>query len=186
MKTYIAHLRSVSLYSQSKYLTEPKLEREQPDAYEERCWHLRMDRDKEGRIFIPAMAFKRSFESGAQYANIKIKGSGKATYTKKIVAGIMINENLVTNKTVNDIIKETFLVPADGKPGSKGPRVIKHFPAISDWEGKLTIYVLDDIITKEILSRVIEEAGKFVGVGRFRPQNGGYYGRYELVSLDEA
>lgn len=72
---------------------------------------------------------------------------------------------------------------ADGKRGS-GTRVPRTFPVIRQWHGKALFYVLDETITREVFQRYLEEAGKFIGVGRFRPRNGGFYGRFEVKSLD--
>jgi hypothetical protein len=30
---------------------------------------------------------------------------------------------------------------------------------------------------------MLEEAGKFIGLGRFRPQNGGFYGRFAVAKV---
>jgi hypothetical protein len=38
--------------------------------------------------------------------------------------------------------------------------------------------IFDDTITKEVFERHLTEAGRFVGIGRFRPENGGIYGRF--------
>ena len=31
---------------------------------------------------------------------------------------------------------------------------------------------------------ILREAGKFIGIGRFRPRNNGYYGRFDVESVD--
>jgi len=62
---------------------------------------------------------------------------------------------------------------------------MKCFPVIPRWEGKVEIHVLDDTITSEVLEDHLVQAGQFVGVGSFRPQNRGLFGRFKLVSLKE-
>ena len=48
----------------------------------------------------------------------------------------------------------------------------------------LTFLVLDEKVTKDIFARVLELAGSLVGIGRFRPQNRGYYGRFQVNSME--
>jgi len=63
----------------------------------------------------------------------------------------------------------------------------KRFPIIKNWSGIFTIYVLDDIITKDVLERHLVDAGNVIGIGRFSPRNNGYYGRFdaEILSWEE-
>ena len=75
-----------------------------------------------------------------------------------------------------------LFVPADGKRGS-GKRVDKCFPVISSWESDVIFYVLDETITESVFRQHLEEAGKFIGVGFFRPRNNGFYGRFEVVNM---
>jgi hypothetical protein len=38
-------------------------------------------------------------------------------------------------------------------------------------------------VPTEIFERCLKEAGNLIGVGRFRPQNGGYFGRFTVKSI---
>ena len=48
---------------------------------------------------------------------------------------------------------------------------------------EVSYYILDDTITEPVFEQVIHESGNFIGIGRFRPENGGYYGRYVVDSI---
>ena len=61
--------------------------------------------------------------------------------------------------------------------------VIRHFPHYAKWSGTLRVHILDDTITKDIFEKVAREAGNFVGIGQFRPEKGGYFGRFEVKSI---
>jgi hypothetical protein len=56
-------------------------------------------------------------------------------------------------------------------------------PIILNWSGDVTYHVLDDTISKDAFAKHLTEAGNFIGVGRFRPENGGYYGRYKVNTI---
>lgn len=61
----------------------------------------------------------------------------------------------------------------------------KCFPVIPSWAGEITIYILDDTITLPVLEHHLREAGKFIGVGRWRARNNGLYGRFDVLSIKE-
>lgn len=54
---------------------------------------------------------------------------------------------------------------------------------IESWCGLITIHVLDDTITEDVLEDHLKQAGQFIGIGRFRPRNNGYYGRFKVKSI---
>jgi len=61
--------------------------------------------------------------------------------------------------------------------------VLKNFGVIQQWQGDVVFHILDDIITEDIFRQVLEAAGNVIGIGRWRPRNGGLYGRFEIVKL---
>ena len=179
-----AQLKSVSPYSQSKHYDVPKLnDEESPRDYEHRTWRERCHRDhKTKKVLIPPMAFKKALEEGAKHANMKIEGEGQAKYTKHFERGVAVLTPVVLSVKVDDVEGEWLFVPSNGVTGA-GKRVSKCFPLIPEWEGTVVFHILDDKITEAIFKRALEAAGKFIGIGRFRPINRGYYGRFEVVSI---
>lgn len=184
MKTYRVKLKSLSPYSQSKHYNVPKLEKELADAYERRTWMNRMHVDEHGEVFIPPMAFKNCLSEAAKFLGIQIPGKGKSNYTKHFEAGVMVVDPVPIHVKANKVQPEELFVPSDGKRGG-GSRVIKLFPNIPSWEGEVEIHVLDETITKEVLMQHLEEAGKLIGIGRFRPRNNGFYGRFKVEKVQE-
>lgn len=178
MKLAIATLKSISPYSQSQFVDVPKLEKEGADDYEMRTWRERCHATKDGNVFIPPMAFKKSLETAARFLSMSIKGKGKSTYTKHFKAGVLVTDGLVLSEKKDTIEGEVFFVDAQGKAG--GSRVKRKFPVIRDWDGVVTFYVLDETITKDVFEAHLKEAGNFIGIGRFRPENGGFYGRFSV------
>lgn len=185
MHTFIATLKSVSPYSQSRHLfgfvKDPK---ETSEDFEKRIWRERVHADKDGNIFIPPMAFKNCMSDAASFLSKQISGQGKATYTKHIEAGIIVANTLTLPYKKDKVEGEWLHVPSDGRRGGS-KRVMKCFPLMPQWEGDITFYVLDDLITFDIFKEHLEEAGKFIGIGRFRPRRNGYYGRFEVLNIKE-
>lgn len=182
MKVAVAHLKSVSPYSMSRYHDEPKLDKEAADDHEKRTWRERSHYLDDGRIFIPPMMFKKALETAASFLSTKIPGRRNATYTKHFKAGILVQDALVLNVKKDDVPGEWLFMNADGKPGS-GTRVKRCFPVVHDWEGDVKFFVLDETITKDIFEKTLQEAGNFIGIGRFRPAVGGFYGRFTVEKV---
>lgn len=182
MRTAIVELESVSPYSQSKFYQTEKLAKERPDDYERRTWRDRLHVNDDGFVFIPPMSFKNCLSAIAKYLSIQIPGKGKSTFTKHIEAGILVTDPLILPVKRDDVAGEWFFVPADGRRGS-GKRVMKRFPVIPSWKGQVIFYVLDDTVTSDVFVQHLEEAGKFIGIGRFRPQNNGFYGRFRINDI---
>ena len=184
MRTIIAHLKSVSPYSQSRHYEVEKLPKEGPDKFEERTWRERMHANEQGFVYIPPMAFKNCLSEIAKFLGEQIPGKGKATYTKHFEAGVLVMDPILLPIKKADVPGEWLFVPADGKRGS-GKRVKKCFPIIHEWSGDLTAYILDETITLDVFEKHLREAGNFIGIGRFRPRNNGFYGRFKVESVKE-
>lgn len=184
MKTAIVKLKSASTYSQSRYHNTPKDNKETNDAHEERTWRNKAHVNKDGDLFIPPMAFKRALDEAAKRNGKQIPGKGKSTYTKHFVSGVMVTEEVILGKADDLIVKRSTLCDSTGKKGaSGGTSVVRHFPDVPQWEGEVVFYILNDVITEDVFMEFLEEAGKFVGIGTFRPENGGYYGRFSVESV---
>lgn len=182
MKTAIVTIKGVSPYSQSKHYTTDKLPKEIPRDYEARTWRDRLHALDDGSIFIPPMSFKNCLSEAAKFLSIQIPGKGKSTYTKHIEAGVLVTDPLVLGIKKDDVPGEWLFVPSDGIRGS-GKRVDKCFPVIHQWGGDVTFYILDETVTEDVFKNILEQAGKFIGIGRFRPRNNGFYGRFTVESV---
>jgi hypothetical protein len=189
MKICNAYLKSATPYSQSRIPQTPKLDKETHEDYEKRTWREKAHADGAGRVYIPAMAFKQAIDKAASMLGIQIPGRGKATYTKHFLAGCIVENDIhITENGKKPILKdevapERIYANADGKRGS-GKRVWRVFPTVPKWEGVARFVIFDDAITKDVFEKHLSEAGKYVGVGRFRAENGGLYGRFSVERFE--
>lgn len=182
MKTATVTLKSVSPYSQSKHHGTPKLDREIFKDYEKRVWRERLHVNDAGQVFIPPMAFKNALSEAAKFMSVQIAGKGKSTYTKHIEAGVLVVDGLTLPLKKEDVPGEWLFLPADGIRGS-GKRVDKCYPVIREWGGEVTFYILDEIVTEDVFTDHLKAAGNFIGIGRFRPRNNGFYGRFSVEKV---
>lgn len=99
-------------------------------------------------------------------------------------------------RVVDDTI--TLLDPDTGKPckswevdsrsvvipSTKG-RVMRHRPRFDRWGAKFMLEIEDDVIDAETVHQLLNEAGLRVGIGDFRPEKRGPFGRFMVVSFKE-
>ena len=182
-----AEIEGVSPYSQSRHHASPALEKEGKDAYARRTWREFAHYDRDGNVILPPMAMKNCLAESAKFLSLQIPGKGKATYTKHFEAGVLVTDPAKIGINKADLSEEKFMdtlfLPSDGKRGS-GSRVMKYFPRFDEWSARVQFHVFDDVITEDVFQYILEQAGQFIGVGRFRPRQNGFYGRFMVKSLE--
>ena len=183
MKIAKVKFTGVSPYSQGRYHGAEKLNKETHADYEKRTWREKMHSDENGNVFIPPMAFKNCLSECAKYLSVQISGKGKATYTKHFEAGVLVTEPVVLDVKKDEVPPQWLHLPSTGQRGGT-TRVEKCFPLIKEWAGTVEFYIFDDTVTTEVFESHINQAGQFIGLGRFRPRNNGYYGRFKIDSIE--
>jgi len=183
MKTAKCKIKGISPYSQSSFYKCDKLEKESAADFEASTWRERLHVDDKENVFIPPMAFKNCLSEAAKYLSIQIPGKGKSTYTKHFEAGVLVIEPMILAVKKSEVQGEWLFVPADGRRGGS-KRVEKCFPVIHKWEGEIEFMIVDETVTRDVFRKVLDEAGRFIGIGRFRPRNNGYYGRFIVEAMD--
>ena len=184
MKTVYATIEGVSPYSQSKAIQSVKNTGEGHDDFELRTWKERLHVNDAGNVFIPPMAIKNMLSDCARFLSETVSGKGKSTWTKHFEAGIMVIQPADIGVKADSVIGERLFVPSDGKKGG-GTRVWKTFPLIKAWKAELEIILLDPMLIDkpQKVEEYLGHAGKFIGLGRFRPRNGGFYGRFKVINF---
>lgn len=180
MRKAIVSIEGAAPLSWSRYLNYEKEEGEDNRDMEERIWQDRFHADAKGQLIVPPMAIKNSLVDVAQYLGEKIEGQGNKTWTDKFRAGILVFDPMGLGVTKKDLEPEWVLVPGSPGKGKRGtgPRVEKCFPRLLQWSGEIVVYLADEIITQKKFDEYLKAVGQFVGWGRFRVINGGYYGRF--------
>ena len=175
-------LESTSPYSCSRMHGVAKLAKESHDAYDQRTWRDKAHYNSDGKVIIPRMSIKFSLVGGAAYLGERVQGKNMKTWTQYFTSAIHIMDDIVLPQKREDVQSITLYCHANGNRRS-GKRVARTFPLILSWAATVQINVLDETITEDIFGRVLEHAGAFIGIGRFRPENGGYNGRYVVRKI---
>jgi hypothetical protein len=148
------------------------IEREGLNTDEEKTALFHSYITEDGDFYIPSEHFKQSFVKGGGFVKGKV---GNATRSmKNIVAGMwMIKceripfrrfDEVDTRSAVNNNVKA---------------RVIVHRPKWIEWGCEFTLVIDDDgLLTTPIITSIISYAGRFLGVGSYRPEHTGEFGRF--------
>ena len=182
------HLESIpgSPYSQARNMA-PKCSIARPTRTTTRTWREKCTVDARGQVAIPSMAMKQCIDTAAYKLGIKVPNRRGATYKNFFASGFFANSDVpIANGkalTKADAVMVSINANADGVRGS-GKRVRRRFPEFAKWAGVAEFTITDDIITPEIFETHVKASGLIVGVGRFRPENGGRNGRFRAVKFE--
>lgn len=189
MKICRAHLENVpgSPYSQSALHEEPKRDREGWDDYDERTWRSKCTTNEKGVVCIPAMALKQCIDLAAQKIGEKVPGRRGATYKSFFTSGVICNADVQLSNgeplKAADAAMVKINANSDGRRGS-GKRVKRRFPVFDKWHGVAEFTVIDDIVTRAVFEHHLKTGGMIVGIGRYRPENGGSNGRFRVTKFE--
>jgi len=131
-------------------------------------------RNEEGEICVPGEYIRQSIIAAAKYK--QDPRSPRKSAMDLFKAGIIVNEKLISLGVLKWDYVDTRRVVVQ-KAGINRSR-----PAMNvGWEVSCTISsLLPEYITRELLYDVLDQAGKFCGIGDFRPT----FGRYKIVKWE--
>lgn len=131
------------------------------------------------KIMLPSVYIKNSLvEAGKQF---KIVGKGKSTYSKLIASTIEINPFMI------DFISakyEIFRISAVN-PMTKG-RMMTERPKFNKWSAEFELILNDKSIEISVINEILEHAGKYVGIGDWRPQTKGMFGKFMITLFEKS
>lgn len=182
-KGHIVRFRLVgqSPLSFNKYVSPdefPKLEGENAQDWGMRIWQEKAHYDHEGQVKLPSMMLKNALVNAGKYRGEQVPGKGKKTFTKFIMAAVVLPDDLavsipgVGRANRDNLQYETVL------SGNKDKKIPAKFPILNNWEADGYCWILDDTIKEEVFKRHLQTAGMFIGLGKFRIGEGGCYGRF--------
>lgn len=183
IRTATVTITGISPLSQSHPQPEAKLPGENHDAFDERTWRSKLNTSAAGTIIIPPHGMHQAIAAAAKYSGKQIPGQGKKTWTAKFTTGLAFLDEIDTGIPADAAQCIVISANADGVRGS-GKRVTRRFPIVYQWSSTFDVTVLDPIITDAVFAEMLEIAGMFIGVGRFRPEKGGQNGRFKIDAIE--
>jgi len=127
-------------------------------------------------LYIPGVAFQRCLVAAAVYS----KGRGRASLQKPVAASVLVEpERAGLGVKDYNIDSRPVVIRA-----TKG-RIIRHRPRLETWSATFTITYDDELLTKDQLRQVVDDAGARVGLLDFRPEKKGPFGRFTVTHWEE-
>ena len=128
----------------------------------------RLIKNDDGIICQPALHFEASMiKSAAEHKFI-----GRKTYKDLFKASVFVMPELIPHKIQEYAIDKQPVVISKA-------RIMRCRPRFDKWELDFTIIVHDDRIDPLKVEQILENAGKYHGVGDFRPR----FGLFEIASF---
>lgn len=129
------------------------------------------------KCYLPSEHIRGSLINAGAFMKAKVGNSRKSM--KNIVAAMF------------DVVPEKIYLPEFDEIDKRSAvnrnvkaRIITVRPKWNNLDVEFTLMVDNDTITKKTVEELFEYAGKYVGIGSFRPTNNGKFGRYEIVKLE--
>jgi hypothetical protein len=69
-------------------------------------------------------------------------------------------------------------------PATKG-RVMRYRPRFEQWGAKFMLHIDDELLSPEMAHQLLNEAGQSIGIGDFRPEKRGPFGRFRVTGWKE-
>lgn len=135
------------------------------------------------QLAVPGAAFSRLMrEAGGAH---KIKGSRKAV--KYLVPAAVIVLDELPGIFLHDRKTPVVDFEVDSRPvvipATKG-RVMRHRARFNEWSVKFSMRINETILAEALVRQILAEGGEQIGIGDFRPEKGGPFGTFALVSWD--
>ena len=178
-------LESITPLSWSRYLEDARKPGESHDDCDERTWRDKIWATKDGDVYIPGICIHKAIVAAAGKAALGAPGKGQRKIKGYLESGIMVPDDMLLGVKVDEMQSVRLHVPSDGKKGG-GTRVPRRFPLIDAWTGEGTILVLDDYLVAHtpLIKEAFEYAGVINGLGRWRPQREGQFGRFKVTRFE--
>ena len=131
--------------------------------------------NKNGNLVQPSTHLIGSLKKAG--ARFQIPGQGKLTYKNLMCSGgVFIDPDMIPHE-----IQEWEI---DRRPVVIGSaRIVRSRPILKKWALSFTVEYDEDEVPKQALKEIFEYAGRRVGIGDFRPEKGGPFGRFMITEF---
>lgn len=131
-----------------------------------------------GKIYTPSTHLKGALINASK--QFKIRGKTRATYSKIVGASVDITPDAIVHKKQK---WEEFTVSAVN-PSTKGRMMVSR-PKMDEWELGFKITFPETDIPVEVMKNILDYAGQYVGIGDWRPDKKGKYGKFIVTKFEE-
>jgi hypothetical protein len=131
-------------------------------------------RMENGELFIPGVNVQRALISGAKYS----KGKGRSSLATVAAACLLITKEQLPLGCRKYVVDSRAVVV----PATKG-RIVRHRPRLDEWSLSFELEYDSDLMSRDQVEMIVRDTGRRVGLGDFRPENKGMFGRFDLIEI---
>lgn len=128
-------------------------------------------------LYMPGAMFKASMVTGA-----KLQRLGATFKRAVIVLEDQIPLQYEGPRELNALWENKDFVDVRSV-GVQSARLMRYRPKVRNWSATATVLFSPEMVEEADLLRALDNAGMFAGVGDFRPECGGNFGRYSVEVL---
>lgn len=139
-------------------------------------------RDPEGAVVIPQPNILRCFIDAGKY--FQYSGKSKITTIKSSIIPAVLE---VDGVYIPLLHKDPWTV--DSRPvriPATGGRILAHRPCFNDWRLELDMKLDTTGLDEGTMRSVIDKAGSAIGLGDFRPDCKGPFGKFKVVKWERS
>lgn len=134
--------------------------------------------DNEGRLYIPGPNIFAAIIAAGTFHKA---GKSKLTTMKTslVPAGVMVDDLVCL--LMNDVGEPLTEWEVDSRSvviPSTGGRIMAHRPRVDMWRATFTLDVDTSMFAPNLIRAVVDDAGKKIGLGDYRPARKGPFGRF--------
>jgi len=180
MKTYKVQIEGISPLLMNKPeeygFDEGWVQKKASNEYEKEAYK-KLYLDEDDKLCQPSAHIEQSLiEAGKK---IRVKGQGKATYSKLFGSMVSIPDMYLEHEIQDwEIFKQLVVIPS-----TKG-RVMRYRPMLKKWKLSFNVDIEEEIDIMAV-REALDIAGRYVGIGDWRPQKKGKFGKFHITSFQE-
>lgn len=182
MKTYNVTIRGVTpllMNRPSELIGDISKEKTQKQETTKLMASRKLYINDKGKLYQPSTHIKGALiEAGKDQ---KVVGKGKSTYSKIVGYAVEVEPYEILHKKQSWDVHSVLSV----NPSTKG-RNLLHRPILKEWELDFSVVFDDEQIPASILKDIFDRSGRFSGIGDWRPNKKGTFGKYQVTSWKES
>jgi len=130
---------------------------------------------KTGRLFLPGPNLFAAIIEAGKFHKI---GKNKVTTQKSslVPAGVVVTDMMISLGTKEFEVDSRRVV----NPPTGGAH-LRHRARLDKWAGSFTLEVDSDLFSADFVRLLLDDAGKKIGVGDYRPAKRGPFGRFVVT-----
>lgn len=176
---YMQHRMDDTKLEQWEVRRKKIIEREGLDTEDEKVAAFHAFSDEDGNYYMPSDHIRMAMINAGGFIKSKV-GNARKSMKNVVAAMFTVSPEQITLPRF-DVVDKRSAVNKNVKA-----RIIVKRPKWNEgWKATFTLLIDDDTITQDTVKDLLNYAGRYVGIGSYRPQNNGFFGRFEIEDIQK-